>query len=135
MTNPLDDALRQHDLKAASLLSQAAATDALDQVALQKFQDLVSDFVRRMQRAGNPGTNWDRKQGPFRKVRGWSLTYESGDAWRRVPVQVDGLVPDFSSPSAKDYVQPKYSNLVLTEKQLQTLALSMAEVLRDNSVV
>ena len=61
----------------------------------------------------------------FKKVHGWALDYEVGDAWRRVPVTVGGLVPN---------VRPIDSSHVLTDDNLKTLAKSMAEVMRRHGV-
>jgi hypothetical protein len=81
-----------------------------------------------MNAVGNPGTDWEMKVGFRRTVRGWALTYESGDAWRRVPIRVDGLVP---APSFSDpYVRPEASDYALDDRQFAELAKSMAEVMR-----
>lgn len=92
-----------------------------------KFQDLARDFLARMQRLGNSGTDCGVKDGLFRKVRGWSLTYGTGDRWRQIPIRVDGRVPEFRS---EGYVPVDDGDFEPSKDQLATLAKSMAEVPR-----
>jgi hypothetical protein len=137
MGSPLDDALSDIDAGQRASRRQQQASAERAAAERQSFQELVDDFLRRMHAAGDPGTDWEIKVGVFRKVRGWSLTYEVGDAWRKVPVRVDGLVPNIgqhTQPADARYVRPIDSQYEMKDSHLTKLAKSMAEVMRRNGV-
>lgn len=133
--NPLDDAmasLDQDDQRRAQEAAEAARAAAASR---SEMQALIDDFVARMNRLGNPGADWTGpKQGLFGpELLGWSLTYESGDAWRRIPVTTDGRIPSFHRDRTREYVRPVDSDFAPSKAALKKLAESMAEVLRRHS--
>ena len=133
MSDYLGDALSQDDAHEQWKAQQEENVRREEHVAVQRFAELVEDFLRRMAVAGNPGLNWELKDGLFRRIRGWALTYDSSsDRYRRLPIRVDGLVPGPGGP--KEYGPPRQSGYALSDKQLKTLAASMAEVMHSYGV-
>ena len=133
--NPLDDAMASLDQADQRRAQAVAETARVAAESRSEMQALIDDFVGRMNRLGNPGTDWTGpKRGLFgSKLLGWSLTYESGDAWRRIPVTTDGRVPSFHPDRTGEYVRPIDSDFAPSKAALTKLTESMAEVLRRHS--
>jgi hypothetical protein len=133
MGNPLDDALHQVDLAQQHRLQQQAAAQHSVEERGRRLQALVDDFLKRMHTAGDPGTDFEMRDGIFRKVRGWTFHYIAGESRLALVLRVDGLVPHADYRSVR-YVRPADSGLNLNEETLKKIAFSMAEVLRQYGV-
>ena len=133
--NPLDRALSNLDSEEQRRSDEREGAERAAAQHREQIQDLVDDFVSRLQPLGFAGADWTGpKQGLFgKKLRGWSLTYESGDAWRRVPVTTDGRIPSFRPDRPEEYVRPVDSEFSPGAQAVSRLAESMAEVLRRHS--
>jgi hypothetical protein len=126
----LDSALRNLDEAAAAKEAQTKKRTADNVVQRQRFQALVDDFRRRMAALGNPGMDWEMKEGRFsRKVRGWSF-YIDPDSLRGLPVTEDGRIPSFVRDRPGEYVRPIDSQFTPSDDVLQRLTFSMAELVR-----
>lgn len=133
----LDDALHRVDAQQAA----QAARQEFEQ-RRQDLQDallvhLIDDFVRRMNAAGNPGTDWHATDGRFLKKRtpGWIVKFGTGDHWQTLPIRVDGLVAVRDPRRTGVYAPPAqagYNDFVAFD--LDRFARGLAELLHANDV-
>jgi hypothetical protein len=137
---PLDDAVREYKQWAADEAARRQRDRQRDEEETEaqrrKLRSLLEDFLRRMNRAGNPGTTTDWKVGRFRKVGAWWLCYEDdfeGKQWGFL-LTVDGRIPR-SQYRAGTRLVP-YSEYVdlLEDRKLARITRSMAELLSRNGV-
>lgn len=132
MANPLDHAMGKVDRE--QRLEAERRQRALDDEASRRhaFNDLMADFLARMNAVGNPGVV-EVKQGRFKKIRAWYLmTRGDGDGQTFLMVTTDGLVPhDAWVGGRHDISLVPYTEwgTVLDKYGLDRVTESMAELL------
>lgn len=138
----MDDAIKKADLQASVDAKLKAEREALLAAQRQEFIDLVGDFLARMSKVANPGTeDWKirkSRRNPFEeRTKVWRLQYERGDRIRYLVLTVDGRVPSArsDSPYADGWVTYRDGdtdvldwNHVRNEGNLRLLGESMAAV-------
>jgi phytoene dehydrogenase-like protein len=140
MTNPLDDALRKLDDRARQDAADRERRAADAKVRREKFAGLVSDFLRRMNRAANPGCTHSLKVSRFNRENTWNLHYAYGDYKGGILLAPDGRVVceqrdkrGYASFSMVPYSEVSDDWLYLNQ-DFGHLAQRMAEELRKHNV-
>jgi hypothetical protein len=145
MSNDLDDAMRRLSALREAQRAEAAQRHEQAEERADLFVELVDDFLNRMRAAVHPGTTLDWPDGKHRKVRAWSLVYDDTDKLLELLLTVDGRVIHDEMVAKRDRHGrvKQYSRETelrsfweatdgFGEKELQRLALSMAELLPQN---
>jgi hypothetical protein len=69
---------RERDALAALKREQSERDAQSTNSRVEQVRAALAEFLRRMNGAGNPGTNEEFKTGFMKKIRGWSISYTAG---------------------------------------------------------
>lgn len=135
VTGPLDDALRSADISARLNAEREKKASLERAFQVDRLRQLASDFLRRMNRAGNPGTSQMKTSGGH--IDAWTFFYvDETDHSRSFMLTPDGVphVEEF-----RRFGRTKYRNSIkpatelsiyLDKKELNDVAASMARLIR-----
>ncbi len=142
MSSPLDDALGAAERRRAAEAEALASARRVMLEAKPRFEELVADFLGRMAKAGNPGTQKlatpRGRFSPFSKKRQiWVLSTSSiTKGARAVKLTVDGEISSEPSWKTKDgWVDFRAPPVLLEPWRIDNLAKSMARILTQTGAV
>ncbi len=81
----------------------------------KKFQDLVGEFLTRMDAAGSPGAVHEITDGRRKKLKAWALTYDDSDKLLQILLTTDGRIPTSRLVSRKGAYQMEQALISYTD--------------------
>lgn len=119
----------------ARAFSQRAARQEAADSAHQRFVAVATDFLKRMESAGYPGTTYLHKDGWRRRTPGWFLTYiVSEGTGKSAILLVDGRVGGSWATGQDEFIHISELRWPTSDSFVDELIRSMAHLLIDHGL-